>query len=500
MGSTGMFELIMMLALPMGGGNDLLDFVPTDEFWRSQGVYVSGRAMISELRVVSADDISPLIAQLSSAEFDAREKASREILRRGPAVVPQLERAAETGGGETALRARSMVRLLSGSPKMSAARQLMAMRTLGELRHREAIGPLKMLLKSEQPFVAEYAAAAIARIEGKPAVRRRPTRAELDEDVWLLPAKCAVVGQASLLRKIPLSFEKALEKMGPGRRGRAIDKAQSLKKFNTLALAAADSIGNMRLDALTMGISDDFNGRKGFMVIVARGQFDRRAVVSTLRKQFGGGGAGGFGGMLGVSQIDGVDVLSFMGMFKVLLLSDSRMIIVVTPGGAFGGAPGGGGLPDREMIAAAKAGKRPLQENKPLTALVKSIDREKSSLWAAMIPSEHYKTVPLFAPFDSITFTAQQHADGSATGRLVALGADGDKRRAAMAMFERGKAEGAREIQREARRMPMLQPLVAFMESIEYRQDDKSVTVTAKIKDAGPMLMMPLVMMVSMGF
>jgi hypothetical protein len=500
MGSTGMFELIMMLALPMGGGNDLLDFVPTDKFWQSQGVFVSGKTMISELRATSAEDISSLIEQLSSADFHARERACREILAHGPIVTPQLEAAAKATNGETAMRARSLMRLLGGSQKTSAARRLMAMRTLGELRHRDAIGPLRKLLKSESPFVADFAAQAIARIEGKPVIRRRPTRAELDEDLWILPAKCAAVGQASLLRKVPMSFEKALEKMGPGRRGRAVNKAQVLTKFNALALAAANSLGNMRLDAHTLGVSDDFSQRKGFMVIVVRGQFDRRAVVATLRKQFSGPGAGGFGGMIGVSQINGVDVLSFFGVFKVLLLSDSRMIIIATPSGGFGGAGGGGGMPVKEMIAAAKAGKRPLHENKPLTALVKSIDRDKASLWAAMVPSEHYKKFPLFAPFDSMTLTAVQHEDGSVTGKLVALGADGDARRAAVAMMEQGKAEGTREMEREAARMPVVIPFVAFMKSIETRQDDRSVTVTAKIEDAGPMLMMPLVMMASYGF
>ena len=116
MRSTGMFELIMMLALPMGGGNDLLDFVPTDQFWGSQGgVDVSGRSMISELRVTAAKDISALIQQLSDVEFRTREQACREIMQYGPGVIPQLEAAAKSTGGETAMRAGSLARLLGGN-------------------------------------------------------------------------------------------------------------------------------------------------------------------------------------------------------------------------------------------------------------------------------------------------------------------------------------------------------------------------------------------------
>ena len=214
-----------------------------------------------------------------------------------------------------------------------------------------------------------------------------------------------------------------------------------------------------------------------------------RAVVATLRTQFAG--AARFGGGMTVSRIDGVDVLSFFGMFHVLLVSDQRMIIL--------GGPGGGGMPVKEMIAASKAKQGTLHENKKLAALVKSIDREKSSLWAAMVPGEHYKKLPLFAPFDSLTFTARQHEDGSVTGKLVALGADGDARRAAVAMLEMGKAEATRGMEREAARMPAVLPFVAFMKSIEHSQDEKSVTITAKIDDAGPMLMMPLVMFASWG-
>ena len=495
---TGIIELVMMLALPMGGGNDLLDFLSTDEFWASQGVQVvSRRAMMSELRVVQADDISSLIKQLSDVKFQTREVATREILYLGPSVIPQLEAAAKNTTGETALRARSLVRILAGSPQTSSARQLMAIRTLGELRHRKAIGPLQGFLKSKKPFVADYAARAIARIEGKPSPRHRPTRAELDEDVWILPAKCAVVGQAALLRPIPLSFEKALEKMGPERRrrGRSITKSDLLKRFNSMTLAAAHSLGNIRLDALTLGVSDDIDARgKGFVVVVARGQYDRKAVVATLRKEIASAGrfGGGFGGGFSMSRIDGVDVLSFFGVFQVLLVSDSRMIFI--------GGPGGAGAAVKEMIAAAKRGKGTLHENKKLAALVKSVDRSKLSLWAAMVPSEHYKKFPLLAAFDSMTLTAVQHEDGSVTGKLLALGADGDKRRAAIAMMEMGRAEGTREMRREAQRMPAAAPFVAFMESIKHRQDDKSVTVTAKIDDPGAMLMMPLVMVASQGF
>ena len=102
--------------------------------------------------------------------------------------------------------------------------------------------------------------------------------------------------------------------------------------------------------------------------------------------------------------------------------------------------------------------------------------------------------------FELIMMLALPMGGGSVTGKLVALGADGDARRAAVAMMEMGKAEGTREMKREAARMPAMLPFVAFMESIEYRLDDKSVIVTAKIDDAAPMLMMPLVMMASFGF
>jgi len=486
----GVIEMLMMLALPMGGGNDLLDFVPTDEFWRSQKVFVSGRAMLSELRVVAAPDISESIKQLSSDDFSSREKATREILLLGPAVVPQLEAAVKTGGAETALRARSLIKTLGGSKKTSATRKLIAIRTLGELRHRQALGPLDKLLKSEQPFVADYAGRAIARIEGKPYHRQRPSRAELDEDVWILPAKCAAVGQVSLIRPVPLSLKKALEKVTPRRRGVEVKPADMLKRVNAMIIATANSLGNVRLDALTMGVSGDIGNRTGFVVIVARGQYDRKAFVAAIRQM--AAKAGPIRGRFSVSQVDGVDVISLFGEFQVLLVSDQRMILV--------GGPRAAVLPVKEMIAAAKAKKGTLHENKKLAQLIKSVDRNNSSLWAAMVPTENYKKFPLFAPFDSMTLTARQHADGSVTGKLVAHGADSDARRAAVALFYEHKEHGTREIREEVERMPMVLPIVAFLQSIKHSQDEKSVTVTAKIDDPGPMLMMPLMMAASFGF
>src|SRR5688572_3734372 len=167
-GSFSVFTLIMMLI--SGGANDLLDYVSTDYYWRAKGVpHVTAQQLLDELKPPAAGpDIARLIASLGAAGFDEREKAAAAILKHGPSVIPQLERATRGTDAEIASRATSLIQQLKIGGKGAAVRKLMAIRTLGEMKKAEAIPALKALLDSKEMFVADYAKAAIAQIEGKP--------------------------------------------------------------------------------------------------------------------------------------------------------------------------------------------------------------------------------------------------------------------------------------------------------------------------------------------
>ena len=133
---NGLAALLMMLL--SGGSNDLLDAIQSDSYWNSKHVTVS---------------VEQLIADASGS-----------------------------------------VRADVASPHAAEVRRLIAIRTLGEMKTVEAVVALNALMESKEPFVADYAQAAIAAIEGKQAMRAGIAQDRMT-DVWLLPAQCELVAQ-----------------------------------------------------------------------------------------------------------------------------------------------------------------------------------------------------------------------------------------------------------------------------------------------------------------
>ncbi|MCK4625703.1 MAG: HEAT repeat domain-containing protein, partial [Phycisphaerae bacterium] len=162
---------MMMLVLLGGGGNDLLDFVSPETYWKAKGVEVTVENLLAELKPAGIADASALIKQLGASEYKAREEASRRLTAMGPAVLPELRKAAKSSDPEISARAEKIIHGFSGKTSERVVRRLMAIRTLGEQKDRRAIPTLRKLLNSKALFEAEYARAAIAAIEGKPFKR-----------------------------------------------------------------------------------------------------------------------------------------------------------------------------------------------------------------------------------------------------------------------------------------------------------------------------------------
>src|SRR2546421_8733531 len=105
------FFLLFTMLLGGASGNDLLDLIPTDSYWKSKEVELTAPNIMVELNSIKADDTS----------------------------------------------------------KATAVRRLMAIRALGELKSADALPSLKTQLDSKEMFVADYAQRAIDAIESKPA-------------------------------------------------------------------------------------------------------------------------------------------------------------------------------------------------------------------------------------------------------------------------------------------------------------------------------------------
>jgi len=391
-------------------------------------------------------------------------------------VVPQLEQAAKSHDPEIGFRARSLMRRMGHGESVSATRKLMAIRTLGELRGRSGLPVLKTMRDSPEPFFAEYAGRAMASIEGKPYAHRRATRKELDEDLWLLPAGCGLVGQLVLTERIPVEIDKLLDDIRPPIREMGADDewadkmaAETKQTLNALI----GQIGNARVDAVTMGLADNVGDDSGFVVFVVRGRYNPQTFKALLEKT-------------GVQSAkhDGVDVLSPDEHARLLLDGDRRAVFLA--------GPSPDKMPVKQLLAAIKTNGGDLKSNRPMVRLIESVDRTKA-LWLAAKMSAHYKQAPVLSALDTITLVAEQQG-ASLEGRFVAKGSEGKKLDEAVMMFDSGLKQGITSAKELQKHMSVVKPVIQFMESIKHKKEAGTVTVTGRIESIQEMMMTPMLL------
>jgi len=468
--------MLLMMLMGGGGGNDLLDFVQTRAYWGLQNVDVSVAAMKAQLAAPKADDVPALIKDLTGDDAAGSSAAAARIRAIGLPALPQLEKAAADAQGkpEQAGVIQKLIGQLYADPKGPAVRRLMAIRTLGELKKRDALPVLQPLLKSKALFEAEYARAAIAAIEGKPFTRPGLPAKQRLKDVWMLPANCGVVAQMTMPPGKPVDFAEALKGAGAMFGGQA--PPNILPQLTAMLAAAAGRVGNVRLDAVTIGVADNVGKRRSFVVLVARGRYDGKALrelpLQVWRSK--------------TETVDGVEVFKPMGDIALFLPSDDRLVLVGGP------TPDGIGLAVAQMIAAVKASKGGLAPARAMGKLVKTVDTT-APVWAAARISEAYREASLLAPFDTITMVGKT-ARGADNFKLVAVGKDAEKVAAAVKELEGHIVKGRAETAREAQRMPMVKPYADFIGSIKAKADGAQATVTASMKGNSGFLMMPMMM------
>lgn len=453
--------MAILMALLGGGGNDFLDYVPTKAFWKSQGVEVTTAKLLAELKGAETPDASKLIKQLGAAQQADREQAQRKLEAMGPGVLPQLRKAARSPDAEVAMRIDSLIASLSKKGAARTARRLMAIRTLGERKDRKALPALRKLLESKAVFEAEYAAAAIAAIEGKPFKRTGASTKAMASDLWILPGNCAAVGQVRFTPGKSVSIEQVAKKLAPMMPEGDVEAA--LAAANEAIISLALQVGNIRLEGVTFGMADDVGEEKesGYVVLVVRGLYDPAAVRSIMIDRL----------RLKPEKVGGLELLSVADGAALMLASRERLVLLA--------GPSRDKLPIQEMAAALKSGKGKLADNKPMAKLIKSADRS-GPIWAACCISETYRKSSLLAPLRTLTLTSKQRPKELHL-TLSAVGTDAEKVAAAVKEFNGHMAEGREELARQAERMPMLKPIAEFLGSIKAAAKGANATVTARL-------------------
>jgi len=466
--------MLMMLLMGGGGGNDLLDYVDTNSYWALQSVAVTVPAMKAELAGVDADAAAGLVKDLIGDDEGKAAAAASKIKSIGLDAMPHLEKAARDAQGkpEKAARVQNLIGELYANLQGPAVRRLMAIRTLGELKKRDGLTALAPLLKSKALFEAEYAAAAIAAIEGKPYKRPGLSPRERMKDVHLMPAGCGVVGQAIVPPGKPVDILKVLKAAG-NMNGQ--DPKTFLPQLTSMVVMGAGRIGNVRIDSISIGVADNVGEDNGFVVVIARGRYNVKALRELLLQV----------GRTKIETIENTEVFKLESEVSIFLPSSDRIVMVAGPRRA--------PKPVAQMIAAVKTGKGALTADSDMGKLIKTADTN-SPIWAAAKMSDTYRAESLLAPFDTMTLSSKVVKDVH-TFKIVAKGSDADRVAQAVKEFDGHMAKGREETANMVKMMPMMKPMADFIKSIKAVADGAKVTVTASMKGSSPITGMLLPML-----
>ena len=273
------FALLMFLGSLFGGGNDLLDYLPADAFWKAKSIPATVQRMEDEAQPIKPDAPANLIKALREAGGEDRDRLTQALTDLGSAARPDLERLSKSGDPDLEQRARLCLSAISERPRSREIRQLMAIRTLGLLRDQKSLPLLQSLQKRPEPFVAEYAGQAIAEIEGKPALTR--SGANIKDDLWRLPSGCRIVGQIVPPLTAPALPDVILHELEL-KEGK--DKQLAIDTLAVKLLQIAEQVGNIRFDGITFGASEDPTDKNGFAVALLRCKYDHAAVNAILAR------------------------------------------------------------------------------------------------------------------------------------------------------------------------------------------------------------------------
>jgi hypothetical protein len=470
--SSSALSFLLLMTLPLLGGNDLLDMVETEDYWKSRHVEMSVDAMLSEFDSKPAGDLSDLIKQLGADEFRVREAATKAIRAAGPGAIEQLRKAAGGAEPEVAERAAALIKQIGTGAVATAERRLMAIRTLGELKNPDAVPHLKKLLDNKEPFVAEYAEAAIAAIERKKYERPRPTLAQRDEDLHLLPKESMFVVQAGMQERIPISWKEILKRLDrtPPKAGGDATRKEFEAAFRTLL----ERGGNVRVDLVTIGLAGNMFTEDGFAVVVFRGQYHAEGFKQEAINL----------GMIH-ARVDGFDVIEHPSnrSAAVILASNERMVIVGSPRGELSLA---------KMTGVLKRGKGSFAENEEFAKLVKTVDRSKP-VWAASIPGEMHRGVTGIEHLESMTLEVS-HDDAALSAVCKVRARDFAEMKESL-----DSAMGLRDYVAQVSpgliaQEPQCKSALDFIASIKLSDDGKEFTLTGRVAEAAELLMLPVIL------
>ncbi len=476
---------LSMFAAQTGTG-DGLEFVDPVVYWQIKNVEITADNMIAELNEADPNeppaekpplvDYDAIVQQLGSDAFADREAAQKKLEEAGQQALPALEKGTESDDPEISVRSQRAIHNIQQAmqqqqmqgirppqppgPQHKAIRRLMAIRTIGEKKYRQALPLLEQLTNSPTLFEAEYARRAIAQINDKPFELPQLDQRLLAADVAAMPANTLAIMQSRTarqpqkldLRNLIFAFDAPADVYEQMMRG---------------LISTLETTGNYRIDSITASLSFGQKIESDACVIVhVRGIWDLEAMpfVNGAEPQ-------------AKQTIAGVDVYGEEN-FKVAIISPSHAIAFVFADDA---AP-----PIEDLIVAARDGKPGgIEKNQPMADLLKTIDQTKTS-WGALMVTPEMRELPVLAAISSLTLEINNPGN-SVEAVLKARGPDDDQvaqsGRLAEAAFQSILIALLQQMNQDKKFAADMGPVLAALKSVRFNNQPGLVTVTGKIED-----------------
>ena len=412
----GFIEVLMLIVMNGGGGTDLLDYVPTDFYWAQNSVLaVTPQAMLNVFEDEDADNTD----------------------------------------------------------------RLMAIRALGEMGDEASLAVLEPLVDSNEPFVGSYARRSIAWIQGAdPGPVTVIAPASMNADLALLPIEMQIVGQTRGLAPAtgPMDLKSLLPDMA-GAGGPPQD--EMIEEIAGQLLEVVDQIGNIRLDAITLGVSfDDNRGEPESVMVVARGRYDRGRIIEMLEDEQ----------EMDLFSIDDIEVATMADewgeQFVLMMPSDERFVFMFGEGDALQ-------LPVDETASLIQDGETELSLGGVLLDELEQFDRDLTPIWVVMeVPQmlKQNEAGEVFGAFDAIRLVGEVTDVGDLAVSAVARGEDAGAVEQTVEVIRGYIGEGIAEldaIKRDDPAMaPMFDPMLDMLRSIELDADGATATGTMTLPNA----------------
>ncbi len=374
--------------------NELLQLIPNEAYWKHEEVAPNTEMLLAMLQEPEMpEDLTALLEQLGDSSFRKRKAAQEALVSAGPVVLDQVRKLVDSPDSEVAARATEIVETLTTQAAQNRVRQLIAIRTLGQRKETKAAQRLQALTQSNKPFVADYAAQALAEIQGKAWKPQRDMSSRLKTDLSAFPDELSVLAQVDLTEaKNPMGIAEMV-RIAMGKQVGDQEVSEIVSGIMDGMIPIAHEIGNFRLDALTFGLSLDADGNNGWGAAILRGRYDPSLVSPALLRSEPD---------VESRKVAGVDVLAVDNDFQLCLVSPQVMVVLIGPAGK--------ALPIEKVLFGVM-GKQAYPRTEAMTQLLGRTDTA-SDFWVAMRVPPVLKEELFFQEIQQLCLSSQTEDKG----------------------------------------------------------------------------------------